>query len=120
MNDASVLISAPAWFRICCRTAAQGGSQSFFSAGYELARHLGELLEENTDAHLDAMLNELSDLTLPTIPGTDRIERLLRQDDAVWAWLCSELPACLKLVPLRRKGQFVAGVYAPFDDDVIL
>lgn len=117
MTKQSILSSAPAWFRAACQCAAQVGSQSYFGAGYELARHLQELLKDEPDT--DDKLDELSKLVLPVLPGTALIWGELREDNLVWAWFWRELPACMKLVPVRRRKQFVAGVFAAVDDDVV-
>jgi len=89
--------ACPSFFKALCLEAGRGGHNSYRVAGYELTRHVGVLVEE-TDIDDMIALAEAGD------------------DDGVIGWFEAHLPKCMALVPQRRRGQFVLGVYS-FDDD---
>jgi hypothetical protein len=92
----------PAFFRALCQEATRGGGLSYRVAGYELTRRLPELIESATPKERERKSEEFTALAGPKKP---------RDEAKVLAWFNRELPRCMKLVPSRRFGQFVEGVY---------
>jgi hypothetical protein len=37
-------------------------------------------------------------------------------DTRVWQWLCDHLPKFARLIPARRREQFIAGIREAFDE----
>jgi len=117
----------PTYFRACCWEASQGGATGYKRPAYELARHLAhEQPYEMGDDEWSAELQELADLLMPEAPdrpttpgGLSMIAYELRDDEAVWAWFEEHYPRCMKLIPRRRRKQFVEGVYECADNDDI-
>jgi len=98
--------ACPTFFLAFCTGARQGGESGYFGAGHELMRHVASLGDDELgEAEWDARL--------------DQLEELLTQedDDGILQWFEQELPRCMKLVPARRRGQFLKGVYAMFEED---
>lgn len=48
----------------------------------------------------------------------EKLKALLAEEDgeAVWAWFKRHYPKTMKLVPARRRDQFVAGVQQAYED----
>jgi hypothetical protein len=92
-------LGVPTFFRACCAEASRGNECTYAHPGYHLAIHLWEQQPYDMDA--DAWAKE-----------TERLTKALDQqdNDGVWNWFKEHYPKCMKLVPARRKGQFVAGV----------
>ena len=113
----------PTFFKAQCETAVQGGSLGYHHAGYELARHLPHLGPYDAEeGQWERELTILGDLVQPTEevhPGAIVFRPELRDDAAVFAWFERWFPRSMALVPKRRRSQFLAGVYAAADDEVI-
>ena len=88
----------PDFFRVACREAQSGGESGYRRA----AKLLGDrLLELPGDARGDEeWRSELANL------------ELLRTLEDVLRWCDQNLPACLKLVPRRRRREFARGIAA--------
>jgi hypothetical protein len=103
----------PTFFRACCQEAAQSrgrqGSGGYANAGYHLTRHVTRLIPFDTEP--EEWATETEKLGYLLMPGEDRVNRALRDDDAVWRWFTEHMPRCMELVPTRRRGQFVKGAY---------
>lgn len=120
LSKSTVFKGVPTFFRARCNDARRGGTASYRTAGYELARHVSNLIEGRSDEDIESKLDELAELLLPTSPSDPRkIDRELRDDSAVIAWFKREFPACIAVVPARRRGQFLTGVYEATDDDIV-
>ncbi len=105
----------PAFFRGLCRDARSGGRGGYKAAGHELARHVGDLVEGDGP---EVELEELAGLLFPRSPDDPKqIAYVRRDDEAVWAWFQREFPRCMDLVPTRRRGKFLEGVYQAADDE---
>lgn len=52
---------------------------------------------------------------------TDRLTSAVDQpdDDGVWNWFKEHFPKCMRLVPTRRKQQFVVGVRQAYGEERI-
>jgi hypothetical protein len=98
--------ACPTYFLALCMEARQGGESSYADAGHELMRHVAS--ELNHDLELDETQERL-----------DQLRELvqLRDDKSVLAWFARELPRCMKLVPARRRLQFLKGAYEMYDKD---
>lgn len=98
--------ACPSYFMALCQEAKRGGANGYWTAGHELARHVAE--------HADAALD--SDDWDGRLDGLQSLIDL-QDDEGVLAWFDSELPRCMKLVPARRRQQFLKGVYAMVNED---
>src|SRR5262245_14421768 len=85
----------PHFFRVCCACANRGREGGYSNPGYHLAIHLAELIEPDDNDEPDVKLDEL----LKPLAGGD--------DEAVLMFLCREFPRCMRLVPRRRRRQFL-------------
>jgi len=88
MNNA-----CPSFFKACCIQAQRGGSESYYAAGYELARHLADILEDDADREafskkIDIAFNEKDEKQ-----SRELLLKVLQQ----------HLPACIKLVPEKSQ-----------------
>jgi hypothetical protein len=97
----------PSYFVCCCAEASRGGAGGYVTAGRELARHLADEAPRNYSARDWA--EKLQDLKRLVGGGKD--------DDGVLAWFDVELPRCMKLIPRRKRPQFLQGVHASFEED---
>jgi hypothetical protein len=88
----------PTFFRALVATAQQGGASGYDAAGYELTRHLRDLIAYDDFAEGQAKLDELTRLAQG------------RNWGLVFDWFRRELPRCAQLVPDRRRQRFVEGV----------
>ena len=97
----------PSFFRNCCREASSGG-EGYAIAAYHLCLHLDS--EYPYDLELDEWSAEV-----------DRLLKLLSGDDdeGVWRWFTAHYPRAMKLVPRRRRQQFVVGVKRAWEDERI-
>ena len=95
----------PTFFRACCHEAQQGGKNGYSNAGWHLTNAIGN--ECPYDLELDDWQQEVQ-----------KLHSLLAADDTegVWEWCTRHYPTCMKLVPYRRRDQFVAGVRRAYDD----
>ena len=106
-NTSSVAFrGVPTFFRALSAEARRGGSNGYSVAGYELARHLEDLVPydiDNTDEWL-TLVNDLQEMILA------------EDDDGAWQWFERYLPKCIGLIPKRRKEQFLTGVWRYIDE----
>jgi hypothetical protein len=95
----------PGFFLAACHTAAQGGANSYASAGWHLANSVGG--EVPYDVELDEWVDEV-----------EVLQKLAAVDDrrAVWDWFAAHYPKAMALIPARRRDQFVAGVRRAWED----
>lgn len=95
----------PGFFRACCREASRGGDFGYDHPGYHLAMHLNDQMPY--DVEEDEWTEELATMT-----------DLLTEDDieGVWDWFRRRFPRAIKLVPARRREQFVRGVQRAHED----
>jgi hypothetical protein len=99
--------ACPTFFRAACREASQGGAgHTYRHAGYTLAGHIaGLVLFGAEDEPWLAAVDELASLIRPD-DGP-----LMVNDAAVIGWFKHHLPGCIALVPARRRGAFLEGLY---------
>jgi hypothetical protein len=90
----------PSFFQALCITATQGGMRSYEWAGYGLVRALGGICPDEME--YEEWEVELIELNTLITEGSD---------DEVLAWFDRWLPCCMSLVPRRRRGSFLNGVY---------
>ena len=98
----------PTFFKACCYEASQGGSFGYDHPGFHLANALNTEIPYELD--YDEWNSELVTLT-ELLSGNDI--------DGIWQWFCEQFPKCMKLIPERRKQQFVTGVIRAYEDDRI-
>jgi len=98
----------PSFFRACCAEASRGREWTYAHPGYHLAIHLSG--QEPYDLDEDAWAKEIERLT----SALDQ-----QDDDTVWSWFKQHFPKCMRLVPSRRKDQFVAGVREAYEAEAI-
>jgi hypothetical protein len=114
--------ACPSFFVGQCHEAARGGANGYFSAGRELARHVGRLcsydVEEDEWNKRLADLGKLLDAGFEgTSPGrTPLLISISTKDEAVLEWFDKEVPRCMAIVPRKRRKQFLAGVYAAYEE----
>jgi hypothetical protein len=103
--------ACPSFFRahIAQAPAARRG---YFDAGYHLAIHVREHIEDPAAAELDKLIRRtgaegLDDFTTAEAWDDRKVAAAL---DALWTWLGGALPRCMALVPSERKRTFMAGV----------
>jgi hypothetical protein len=90
----------PKYFAVHCLEARRGGANGYAIAAYHLASHV--YTEHPWDGTWNAWKQECIRLN-----GLCRD----RDDNGVWGWFRDHYPQCMKLVPERRKQQFLRGVY---------
>ncbi len=101
--------ACPTLFRSLCQTASEGGPNSGYEwAGHGIIRHLWKLIEFDDEAERDAKLTELDGLVNG---GSAYAFANGPNGSAVIEWFRRELPRCIGLVPPRRHGQFLRGIY---------
>lgn len=83
----------PAYFRHCV-VAAKSPQVGYRSAGWHLAIHLEQLVEEDDLEALDAIFDDSS----------------VDLEAALWSWLERALPRCAALIPRARRPSFMKGV----------
>jgi hypothetical protein len=101
--------ACPTFFMACCHEAARGGTNGYAVAGRTLAIHLHSLTPFDMEEEGQAEMKKLEDLLYP--PRQEGWALLNPDDEKVWEWFTRNLPRCTALVPNRRRGQFLAGVY---------
>jgi 3-hydroxyacyl-CoA dehydrogenase len=94
------------FFRALVASAAtQQPGFTYKVVGQELARHTYRLLEERAcdPDDVDACFEELLELLD------------FGDDDGVWAWYRDHFPRHTRLIPPKRRGKVLDGVYLAFD-----
>jgi hypothetical protein len=102
-----VFTGVPTFFRACCSEAAKGRVWSssgwirygYQEAGYQLARHTGELSPDTAD--FDDWEDQM-DWLFTALINSNR--------SAVLRWYEKTYPVCMALVPRKRRSAFVDGV----------
>lgn len=98
------------WFRASCAEAKlQSVPGGYATPGYKLASSLASEMPYDVEDDV----------------WTERLERLCEtcaddNHEAIWEWFCAHLPKFMKLVPSRRKTQFVDGVIRAYEDERIM
>lgn len=88
--------ACPTFFTMLCYEASQGGDNSYYSAGYELARHLSSNIDKENQLKKLVRIIEIKD------------EQRMRNN--IRSWLKKYLPRCMESVPSRRQqGSFMDG-----------
>jgi hypothetical protein len=101
--------ACPSHFRATCQRASRGGSSGYDEAGYQLMAGLGSLAPYDVEREdWGRQLQELENLLLPTEAGGTMVPP---DDGAVLAWFDRRVPRCMALIPPRRRGTFLEGVY---------
>jgi len=107
--DATIRVGSgacPTFFKAIIATAGQGGGNvGYITAGCELARHLGDLIDCGDAVDGQGKLDELNAL----IGAGD--------DAGGFAWFGRELPRCAEMIPARRRARFIEGVRRRIDQD---
>jgi hypothetical protein len=100
--------NVPKYFAIHCAQARQGGANGYETAAYHLAIHV------YTEHPLTGTWAEWQDecARLRDLCGAG-------DDEGVWDWFRAHFPRCMELVPARRKGQFLKGVYQAYQEERI-
>jgi Protein of unknown function (DUF1778) len=113
--------ACPTWFLATCREASRGGSWGYEVAGRKLAAALSaEQPWDLDEGEWTTQMERLAELVLPTDPDRPNMFAThLRDDTAVLAWFDEHFPRCMKLVPMRRRSQFVEGVYQAADNEEV-
>lgn len=96
----SVFRSVPSFFRKCCATASAGRQPSYADAGYHLTLHIAAL--EPYEAEEGQWVSEVRELW--NLASSQNEAEVLR-------WFLARFPACMGMVPKRRRQNFVAGIY---------
>jgi hypothetical protein len=114
-------VGVPTFFRALCHEAGQGGSFGFRTVGQQFAQALGGLIPEAQD--FDGWQAELDALAQLLVPArkweAPALIRRTEMSEAVWGWFARNYPNAMKLVPERRRDQFLMGVYDAFADETI-
>ena len=90
----------PAFFRHCCTEAA--GGMGYDHPAYHLTIHLGGEIPDSVES---------SDEWERILGGLQRLIES-RNDAGILEWFCRWFPACMALVPRRRRHCFVKGVHS--------
>jgi len=90
----------PTYFRATCREAARGRVFGYAQAGHSLSTSLTYLVPDDVDA--DEWQKEVDIL---------EVHLAAQDEDGVWDWFKAHYPKCIALVPARRQGQFLNGVF---------
>jgi len=95
----------PSFFRVRCLEAQSLPGQSYANAGYHLAIHLAT--QQPYDKLENMWLEEIN-----------RLCTHLESENAleIWDWFCERFPKCMRLVPNRRRHQFVNGVLKAYSE----
>lgn len=112
----------PAYFRALCQEATQGGSFGFRAVGYQFARTIASQIPHAQD--FDEWQDELNALGEIILAPTRTLEpsALIRRHtmtEAVWTWFTKNYPNAMRLIPARRRDQFLLGVYDAAADESI-
>jgi hypothetical protein len=114
----------PTFFRASCWEASRGGEWGYRGPGYTLARHLAaqapSAMNEDEWAReleaLGAILDGFFPAGFDTIDDPDELAEDEEVSAPILRWFDQHYPKCMKLVPRRRRRQFVAGVLAAARD----
>lgn len=89
--------------------AGQFPGYDYSVAGHELARHTANMVEDGDEPGQEAE------------PRLDELWRLIQESDdvGVIAWYRREFPKCMTLVPSRRRGKFLQGIYEAFEAGIM-
>jgi Holliday junction resolvase RusA-like endonuclease len=101
-------LGVPTFFRACCHEASRGNEWTYAHPGYHLVIHLWD--QQPYDFDEDKWSKEIERLTGALDQG---------DDDGVWNWFKEHFPKCMRLVPSRRKDQFVAGVRQAYEEEAV-
>ena len=88
----------PSYFRYGVMQAKQGGVNSYSNPGYHLAIHILELVNDSEEA-----ICQLEQI----IDSSQSHEEL---ENSLWNWLENNLSRCTKLIPPKRRRQFMVGI----------
>jgi len=97
--------ACPAFFQALCYEARRGAGHGYDWAGYELARHVRQLIAWDNSGELRGKLRKLATL----VRSYD--------DEGMLEWLEEELPQCMQLVPERRHQRFLKGFYQMVEEN---
>jgi hypothetical protein len=97
---------APAFFLACCHEAKHGGKNGYANAGWHLANSIGTAVPDDLD--LDDWSTEV-----------DNLHELFKagDDEGIWAWWARHYPDAMKLIPARRREQFIKGVHRAYEEN---
>jgi hypothetical protein len=114
----------PGFFCACCWEASRGGEWGYRGPGYTLSHHLGRLCpytldEDEWAAELDALWQILEDVAPHGFDSADELAEDEEVAARILGWFDEHYPKCMKLVPRRRRRQFVAGVLEAVKDETI-
>lgn len=102
----------PSFFRYLVADAASGrGGVEYSLPGFELARHSYDLLSTAYDLDDPEEVNRRYDELLKLIHVADE-QRVLQ-------WYERNFPACMELVPSRRRQKFVDGVFDSYAEGIM-
>ena len=87
----------PSFFRAAI-FEARDPELGYANAGYHLARHFDDQVEDD----------ELEALAVARAADDD--------ESAVWAWIAVHLPRCAALIPRRRRASFMKGVFQALEE----
>ena len=108
MTTPSQMATPPTFFRLCVEEARRGDPEEFEVPGYHLALNLRDCLSQSYDD--DDVHGALSSLK----------SRLMEDHgDDVLDWFDFVFPLYTALIPRECRVDFLAGVYAAFDEDRI-
>jgi hypothetical protein len=97
--------ACPSFFKACCRDAAHAMTRDGIAVGYD---HPGYHLM----LHVESLCPyDVEDEEWEPAIGDLRAAVERTDDAAVLEWFCRWLPRCMELVPKRRRGNFLKGVY---------
>jgi hypothetical protein len=117
VNTISRFPGVPGFFRAACHRASRPGSRGYQDAARELCRALASLQPDACHGEeWDGELTVLSDLLLPTNPGSALIRYDVDNGDLILRWFDDHFPGCMALVPRERREAFLRGVYQAVED----
>jgi hypothetical protein len=95
----------PSFFRAGCWEASRGGTNTYADAAWHLA---------------SAVSNEIP-YDIENDDWSTEVDKLLEacaqeSEDDIWGWFSLHYPKCMKLIPVRRRDQFVKGVLKAYED----
>jgi hypothetical protein len=99
-NPVGVFEGVPTFFRACCLESQCLTPIGYAHAGRHLTGHVEGLIP--FDVSFDEWETIISRLRHSIAVGNDR---------AILKWFCKHYPACMSLVPRRRRDTFLKGVY---------
>lgn len=105
--------ACPSFFRAQV-TSARSSRHGYEEAGYHLAIHAREMVENEVDAPTLAALDQAIESAFD-----GRLDPYDRAAQAVVGWLETALPRCMALVPRRRRDTFARGVARAIEEERI-